>query len=68
MGFTLTLASGFNIVWFDSVGGIIPEERALADQLGANVDVAMFPYTPSHAYYDFLANQWFAQAAGSALA
>jgi L-ascorbate metabolism protein UlaG (beta-lactamase superfamily) len=46
MGFTLTLASGFNIVWFDSVGGILPEEQALAAQLGANVDVAMFPYTP----------------------
>jgi L-ascorbate metabolism protein UlaG (beta-lactamase superfamily) len=46
MGFTLTLASGFTIVWFDSVGGILPEEQALAAQLGSNVDVALFPYTP----------------------
>ncbi len=46
MGFTLTLAGGFNIVWFDSVGGILPEETALAAQLGNNVDVALFPYTP----------------------
>lgn len=46
MGFTLTLDNGFNIVWFDSVGGILPEEQALAAQLGSNVDVAMFPYTP----------------------
>lgn len=46
MGFTLTLAGGFNIVWFDSVGGILPEEAALASQLGSNVDVALFPYTP----------------------
>ena len=46
MGFTLTLAGGFNIVWFDSVGGILPEETALANQLGSNVDVALFPYTP----------------------
>lgn len=46
MGFTLRLNNGFNIVWFDSVGGVLPEETALATQLGANVDVAMFPYTP----------------------
>jgi len=32
--------------WFDSVGGILPEETALAQQLGANVDVGLFPYTP----------------------
>ena len=46
MGFTLTLSGGFNIVWFDSVGGILPEEAALAAQLGSNVDVGLFPYTP----------------------
>jgi hypothetical protein len=46
MGFTLTLNNGFNIVWFDSVGGILPEEAALAAQLGSNVDVGLFPYTP----------------------
>jgi hypothetical protein len=46
MGFTLTLNNGFNIVWFDSVGGILPEESALATQLGSNVDVGLFPYTP----------------------
>ena len=46
MGFTLTLSNSFNIVWFDSVGGILPEEAALATQLGNNVDVGMFPYTP----------------------
>jgi hypothetical protein len=46
MGFTLTLNNGFNVVWFDSVGGILPEETALAAQLGSNVDVGLFPYTP----------------------
>ena len=45
-GFTLTLASGFSIVWFDSVGVISPEETALAAQLHNNVDVGIFPWTP----------------------
>ncbi|MEO8935418.1 MAG: MBL fold metallo-hydrolase [Burkholderiaceae bacterium] len=45
-GFTLTLASGFNIVWFDSVGVISPEETALATQLKNNADVGIFPWTP----------------------
>ena len=45
-GFTLTLASGFNIVWFDSVGAISPEETSLAQQLHNNVDVGIFPWTP----------------------
>jgi hypothetical protein len=45
-GFTLTLNNGFNIVWFDSVGGILPEETALAAQLGSNVDVGIFPWAP----------------------
>ncbi len=45
-GFTLTLASGFNIVWFDSVGVISPEETALATQLHNNIDVGIFPWTP----------------------
>ncbi len=45
-GFTLTLASGFNIVWFDSVGVVSPEETALAQQLAGKVDVGIFPWTP----------------------
>ncbi len=45
-GFTLTTPSGFNIVWFDSVGDISPEETALAAQLHNNVDVGIFPWTP----------------------
>ena len=45
-GFTLTLASGFKIVWFDSVGGILPEEADLAKQLGEGIDVGIFPWTP----------------------
>jgi hypothetical protein len=46
MGFTLKLSTGFNIVWFDSVGDVIPDEAALAQQLGTQVDVGMFPWTP----------------------
>lgn len=45
-GFTLTLASGFTIVWFDSVGVVSPEETALAQQLHNNADVGIFPWTP----------------------
>lgn len=46
-GFTLTLASGFKIAWFDSVGDISPEETALAKQLGeGGLDVGIFPWVP----------------------
>ena len=45
-GFTLTLASGFKIVWFDSVGPVSPEETALAAQLGTGIDVGIFPWAP----------------------
>jgi hypothetical protein len=45
MGFTLTLPSGFKIVWFDSVGDVNAEERQLANET-APVDVAIFPWTP----------------------
>jgi hypothetical protein len=45
MGFTFTFASGFTIVWFDSVGDPNAEERQLASEL-APIDVAIFPWTP----------------------
>lgn len=44
-GFTLTLASGFTVVWFDSVGEVSPEETALAAQL-KGPDIGIFPWTP----------------------
>jgi hypothetical protein len=46
IGFTLVLPGGFKIVWFDSVGNIIPEERELAQALGDGIDVGIFPWTP----------------------
>ena len=43
----MTLASGFKIAWFDSVGDISAEETALAAQLGAGgLDVGIFPWVP----------------------
>jgi L-ascorbate metabolism protein UlaG (beta-lactamase superfamily) len=45
MGFTLTLASGFRLTWFDSVSVISPEEQQLADTIG-HPDIALLPWTP----------------------
>ena len=45
MGFTLTLASGFRLTWFDSVSTVSPEEAQLAATIG-QPDVALLPWTP----------------------